>query len=1055
MRQQQIHEEEEFPLAGKTFAGIYHVLELIGGGGMCQVYKAKIDIHQLKAKEIIQGNLPLTALALSHSELELEPEHSGPITKPEQIEKIHERAEMLSSGLESIIQQQKTKRPDRSRDSSRIMHQKMLQTADADFRATGNIVALKVLRKSSRANEVLAKRFITEAHACRRFKDKNIIKSIDDGKNTITLDSGEQEEIHYFAMEYVDAYDFNQHNEKNPLPVPLATEILKGVSSGLNYLHSKGHIHRDVKDSNILIDKQSVLDFLAGKTNQLDVRLTDLGLAKVHQPIQKKSSSADQSIKWITKVTRDGQILGTPPYMSPEQIDSPSEVGSASDIWSLSATMYELLTGHIPFGDNCSESFAILSEIKSMNKPPKNIRFYNSKISQTIEDLIMMNFVRIRALTKKIKTVSDEGKEEWLDGDVITNDEGKVLYEENNRLTAQEIILAMRDYQNKEKRYFQTLDSLERQPVNENNEYGAETVKKRISTLEKAIFEEENYIRKSYLEKMLAYEKRLPIYRAPEPTPQPKKSGKIKKAVLYALGGLALIGSVFGGIQLNKHLERVGTYKEIRADIQETGARLIEEGKLEEAKKILEESQVETKRLPKDYRDTQEIIDTFENKLTYAQNKRAYTTAEQLVQDAEKSLKQRQLSESQTKTAEAEKQLNKITNGDFSEERAKLTERLNSLQEILSAKEGAISQYEFIEKEHARLQKTYETLLQDTEDGAPFPEPEKIKQILTDLERKKLALGDIRDDFIEKEKPVKEYTDLETKLNKLEQTTNSLGFKIAQKQIKQLQQKITQLPQEYTGENPDEAEKQTKNLLNSVETMLKTITEKDTNTLFPKIDQAKQEIKYYTNLKNKAKEENQTAKEILELETATRNPEQHIYVRNGITSETITKYKNKTEKYLQGKNMRTDTYVQIMLQDLKEKIPEHQEKIQTILEKAEPLFKTSWKIQQLESELDQNPENTEIQEKIQATKEKFTQTAQTIQQQFTELNTTITDYVQSGAKVPNPYDFIALGDNYFDRKDKERALNAYRSGLLLFKMGFPGDNETLKTTLKRVKQLRN
>ena len=133
-------------------------------------------------------------------------------------------------------------------------------------------------------------------------------------------------------MEYIDGYSLDKII-KQELKIPLinCAIILHQVCQGLKYAHDKGVIHRDIKPANVLIGKN-------GK-----IKLTDFGIA----------TSDDEEDERLTKT---GIAIGTPAYMSPEQIKSTKHVDKSSDIYSLGIMFYEMLTGKKPYASDFSDS---------------------------------------------------------------------------------------------------------------------------------------------------------------------------------------------------------------------------------------------------------------------------------------------------------------------------------------------------------------------------------------------------------------------------------------------------------------------------------------------------------------------------------------------------------------------------------------------------------------------------------------------------------------------------------------------------------------------------
>jgi eukaryotic-like serine/threonine-protein kinase len=180
-------------------------------------------------------------------------------------------------------------------------------------------VAIKTLRYEEVDEEQLAevkKRFFREAEAAGKLSHPNIV--------TI-YDVGEDYGLAYMAMELLEGKDLIKYCLKeNLLPLSEVTKIISSVAQALDYAHSSGVVHRDIKPANIMILKNG------------EIKVTDFGIARV------MTSSS----------TKTGAVIGTPSYMSPEQIVG-HRVDGRSDLFSLGVVFYELLTGEKPFrGDN-------------------------------------------------------------------------------------------------------------------------------------------------------------------------------------------------------------------------------------------------------------------------------------------------------------------------------------------------------------------------------------------------------------------------------------------------------------------------------------------------------------------------------------------------------------------------------------------------------------------------------------------------------------------------------------------------------------------------------
>jgi tRNA A-37 threonylcarbamoyl transferase component Bud32 len=177
-------------------------------------------------------------------------------------------------------------------------------------------VALKILPPRLAKNRAFLERFLREARAAARLSDPNIVEAID---------AGEADGYYYFAMELVDGPSLGAVLKRQTrLPEARALEIARDMASALDHAHTEGIIHRDVKPANILIGKDG------------SAKLADLGLAREQRQVD-------------SEVTQAGDALGTPDYISPEQVRGETDLDGRTDIYSLGATLYHMLTGTAPF----------------------------------------------------------------------------------------------------------------------------------------------------------------------------------------------------------------------------------------------------------------------------------------------------------------------------------------------------------------------------------------------------------------------------------------------------------------------------------------------------------------------------------------------------------------------------------------------------------------------------------------------------------------------------------------------------------------------------------
>ncbi|MHC4917189.1 MAG: serine/threonine-protein kinase, partial [Planctomycetota bacterium] len=178
------------------------------------------------------------------------------------------------------------------------------------------LVALKVLRKSLSRDNAYIDRFMREARLATKLDHGNIVRA---------LYAAEAGGFHYLVMEYVEGRNLFEFmpGDGGGLAEPFVMRLALQVANALEHAHAHGIVHRDIKPDNILIDGKGL------------VKLTDLGLAK----------HTDAA----TRLTQSGLVMGTPDYISPEQALGEAEADARSDIYSLGATIYHLVTGRPPF----------------------------------------------------------------------------------------------------------------------------------------------------------------------------------------------------------------------------------------------------------------------------------------------------------------------------------------------------------------------------------------------------------------------------------------------------------------------------------------------------------------------------------------------------------------------------------------------------------------------------------------------------------------------------------------------------------------------------------
>ena len=199
-------------------------------------------------------------------------------------------------------------------------------------------VALKVIRSASFSSEEQIERFRREASAASQLEHTNIVRVY-----FVGTDKGTD----FFTMELIEGEDLHSKRRNSPMESKEAAQLIRKIALALEFAHSRGIIHRDIKPGNILIDVTG------------EPKLLDFGLAK--------SPHADGAN------TKSNQLLGTLNYMAPEQINDAKNAGSQTDVYGLGATLYFCLTGKAPISG--SDFVTVLQRLReTLPVPPRAIR---------------------------------------------------------------------------------------------------------------------------------------------------------------------------------------------------------------------------------------------------------------------------------------------------------------------------------------------------------------------------------------------------------------------------------------------------------------------------------------------------------------------------------------------------------------------------------------------------------------------------------------------------------------------------------------------------------
>jgi serine/threonine protein kinase len=212
-------------------------------------------------------------------------------------------------------------------------------------------VAVKMILGGRLATAADVRRFRTEAEAAANLQHPNIVA---------IHEVGEHEGQHYFSMDLVDGPTLADLVHQGPMPAGKAAQYVKAIAETVQFAHQRGILHRDLKPSNVLVDGND------------RVRVTDFGLAKV--------------MHGDSDLTRSGDVMGSPAYMAPEQAQARHRlIGPPSDVYSLGALLYHLLTGRPPFcGENPVETLR-----QALDEEPAPPTTHNAKIPADLETICL------------------------------------------------------------------------------------------------------------------------------------------------------------------------------------------------------------------------------------------------------------------------------------------------------------------------------------------------------------------------------------------------------------------------------------------------------------------------------------------------------------------------------------------------------------------------------------------------------------------------------------------------------------------------------------------
>ena len=228
----------------------------------------------------------------------------------------------------------------------------------------GQQVAIKVLLPSALTDPLASERFLREARAAISFRSDHVARVIDFG----TLDAGSP----YLVMEHLEGSDLKDLiSRKGPLPVASAIDYIMQACEALCEAHRRGIVHRDLKPANL---------FLSSRVDGTPhVKVLDFGISKTVSLAAASTGSGGG-------ITRTDAVFGTPAYMSPEQLRSSKLVDHRTDVWSLGASLFELLTGSLPFGSPHDGIASMCAHI--LEDPPPALQTLRPEVPGGLNEIV-------------------------------------------------------------------------------------------------------------------------------------------------------------------------------------------------------------------------------------------------------------------------------------------------------------------------------------------------------------------------------------------------------------------------------------------------------------------------------------------------------------------------------------------------------------------------------------------------------------------------------------------------------------------------------------------
>lgn len=279
--------------------------------------------------------------------------------------------------------------------------------------STKRFVALKVMLAGPFASASARRRFEREVELAARLKHPNIVS---------VLESGDVAGQRYYAMDYVAGVRLDRHLSASQSDIHTTLKLFVQICQAVEYAHSHGVVHRDLKPGNVLIDDEG------------NPHVLDFGLAKA-------TDQADTEESLTTHVSLPGQVLGTLSYLSPEQAaGTPGEVDRRTDVYALGVTLFEALTDSLPF-DTTGRPSQVIQRI--LEAPPARPSSLSDRVDADLETILLKALEKDKGRRYQSAKELAEDISRYLEGEPILARRPSSLYVLSKKLRKHRLAVAI------------------------------------------------------------------------------------------------------------------------------------------------------------------------------------------------------------------------------------------------------------------------------------------------------------------------------------------------------------------------------------------------------------------------------------------------------------------------------------------------------------------------------------------------------------------------------------------------------------------------------------